>query len=367
LGILLAARTGYAKVMGKKVSVLVVDDSLICRQLICEALGQDPDLQVVATCADGKEALARVKELRPNVITMDVDMPVMDGLTAVEHIMAECPTPILVLTADPRQQAPELTCRALELGALGLRVKPSIDDGLEAWNLAKELKLLSSVRVIRHLRGPKRIAPPMKQTAGPAALMPVSVGVVAVAASTGGPQILHRILSELPADFPAPIAIVQHINAAFAESLSGWLSNSSRLKVRLAQDGELLMPGHVLIAPPGMHMVIPFRGRVALKPGVERDGHMPSATVLLESAAKAYGRRALGVILTGMGEDGAAGMLAIKQAGGITVAQNEESCVVFGMPGAAVARNAVDHLIHGDEVAAALMRLTRGEPLALGR
>jgi two-component system chemotaxis response regulator CheB len=350
--------------MGKKVSVLVVDDSLICRQLICEALSQDPDLQVVGTCADGKEAVTRVKELRPNVVTMDVDMPVMDGLTAVEHIMAESPTPILVLTADPRSQAPELTCRALELGALGLRVKPSIDDGLEAWNLAKELKLLASVRVIRHLRGPKRAPPPLKQD-NP--LQPASVGVVAVAASTGGPQILQRFLSELPADFPAPIAIVQHINAAFAESLSGWLANSSRLKVRLAQDGELLMPGHVLIAPPGMHMVIPFRGRVALKPGVERDGHMPSGTVLLESAAKAYGRRALGLILTGMGEDGAAGMLAIKQAGGVTVAQNEESCVVFGMPGAAVERNAVDHLVHGDEVAAALMRLTRGEPLPLGK
>lgn len=351
--------------MGKKVSVLVVDDSLICRQLICEALNQDPDLQVVGTCADGKEALARVKELRPNVVTMDVDMPVMDGLTAVEHIMAECPTPILVLTADPRQQAPELTCRALELGALGLRVKPSIDDGLEAWNLAKELKLLSSVRVIRHIRNPKRVTPP-KQPMGPA-LGPANMGVVAVAASTGGPQILHRFLSELPADFPAPIAIVQHINAAFAESLAGWLANTSRLKVRLAQDGELLMPGHVLIAPPGVHMVIPFRGRVALKQGVERDGHMPSGTVLLESAAKAYGRRAVGLILTGMGEDGAAGMLAVKQAGGITVAQNEESCVVFGMPGAAVERNAVDYLIPGDEVASALLKLARGEPLPVGR
>ncbi len=351
--------------MGKKVSVLVVDDSLICRQLICEALGQDPDLQVVGTCADGKEALALVKELRPNVVTMDVDMPVMDGLTAVEHIMAECPTPILVLTADPRQQAPELTCRALELGALGLRVKPSIDDGLEAWNLAKELKLLASVRVIRHIRRPKPVTPPVRNELP--SLLPPSMGMVAVAASTGGPQVLHRMLSELPADFPAPIAIVQHINAAFAESLAGWLANSCRLKVRLAQDGELLMPGHVLIAPPGMHMVIPFRGRVALKPGVERDGHMPSATVLLESAAKAYGRRALGLILTGMGEDGAAGMLAIKQAGGLTLAQNEESCVVFGMPGAAVARNAVDHLVHGDEVAAALVRLSRGESLAQGR
>ncbi|RJS19137.1 chemotaxis response regulator protein-glutamate methylesterase [Corallococcus sp. H22C18031201] len=350
--------------MGKKVSVLVVDDSLICRQLISQALSQDPDIEVVGSCADGKQAIALTKELRPHVVTMDVDMPVMDGLTAVEHIMAECPTPILVLTADPRSQAPELTCRALELGALALQIKPAIDAGPDAWNLVREVKLLSSVRVIRHLRGPKRAQlMPRPVTAMP----PVSMGIVAVAASTGGPQVLYRMLSELPADFPAPIVIVQHINAAFSESLAGWLANASKLKVRLAQDGEPLMPGHVLIAPPGLHTITPFRGRVALKPGTERDGHMPSGTVLLESAAKAYGRRAMGLVLTGMGADGAEGLLAIKQGGGLTLAQNEESCVVFGMPGEAVERKAVDHLIHGDDVAATLVRLARGESLAAGR
>lgn len=353
--------------MGKKVSVLVVDDSHICRQLICEALGRDPDLEVVGTCTNGKEALDAARELRPQVITMDVEMPVMDGLTAVEHIMAEVPTPILMLTADPRQQAPELTCRALELGALALQIKPSIDAGPEAWNLSREVKLLSSVRVIRHIHSKRR--PPLPgggvtQTPAPVGM---PYGVLAVASSTGGPQVLFRMLSELPADFSTPIVIVQHINAAFSESLAGWLANSSKLKVRLAQDGEQLLPGNVLIAPPGQHMLIPFRGRVALRPGVERDGHMPSGTVLLESAAKAYGRRTLGLILTGMGEDGADGMLAIKQAGGMTLAQNEESCVVFGMPGAAVARKAVDHLVHGDDIAGSLVRLARGESLALGR
>jgi two-component system chemotaxis response regulator CheB len=354
--------------MGKKVSVLVVDDSDICRQLICEALGRDPDLEVVGTCANGKEALEAARGLRPQVITMDVEMPVMDGLTAVEHIMAEVPTPILMLTADPRQQAPELTCRALELGALALQIKPAIDAGPEAWNLSREVKLLSSVRVIRHIHNSKR-RPPLPGTGGvtPAPTMGMPYGVLAVASSTGGPQVLFRILSELPADFPTPIVIVQHINAAFSESLAGWLANSSKLKVRLAQDGEQLLPGNVLIAPPGQHMMIPFRGRVALRPGVERDGHMPSGTVLLESAAKAYGRRTLGLILTGMGEDGADGMLAIRQAGGLTLAQNEESCVVYGMPGASVARKAVDHLVHGDDIAGALVRLARGESLAPGR
>ena len=352
--------------MGKKVRVLVVDDSLICRQLISEVLRLDPDIEIAGTAADGSEALARLPVLKPDVITMDVDMPVMDGLTAVEHIMAERPTPILLLTGDPRYQAPELTYRALELGALALQIKPSIDAEPEAWNLAREVKLLASVKVIRHVRGKVRGAAGTALHAEPQ-LAAGGMGVVAVAASTGGPQVLHRMLSELPADFPAPIVIVQHINAAFAESLAGWMRNSSRLKVRLAQDGEQLLPGHVLIAPPGQHLTIPYRGRVALQKGVERDGHMPSGTVLLESAARAYGRHAVGLILTGMGADGAEGMLAIKRAGGLTLGQSEESCVVFGMPGAAVKLKAVDHLIHADEVASALVRLAHREASPGGR
>jgi two-component system chemotaxis response regulator CheB len=355
--------------MGKKVSVLVVDDSHICRELITEALCRDPDLEVVGTASNGQDALEATRKLRPQVITMDVEMPVMDGLTAVEHIMAEVPTPILMLTADPRHQAPELTYKALELGALALQIKPSIDAGTEAWNLSREVKLLSSVKVIRHIRSSQRRAPVSGShgTVPAPASMGMPFGVIAVASSTGGPQVLHRMVSELPADFPIPICIVQHINAAFSDSLAGWLGGSSKLKVRLARDGEQLLPGNVLIAPPGQHLVIPARGKVALQKGVERDGHMPSGTMLLESAAKAYGRRCVGVVLTGMGEDGADGLLSIRQAGGATLAQSEESCVVFGMPGAAVARKAVDHLVHGDDVATALLRLTRGEAVSVGR
>ena len=346
--------------MGKKVRVLVVDDSLICRQLISEVLRLDPDLEIAGTAANGSEALARLAVLKPDVVTMDVDMPVMDGLTAVEHIMAERPTPILLLTGDPRYQAPELTYRALELGALALQIKPSIDAEPEAWNLAREVKLLASVKVIRHVRGKVRGAGGAGLTSEPKLAAAGGMGIVAVAASTGGPQVLHRMVAGLPADFPVPIVIVQHINAAFAESLAGWMRNTSKLKVRLAQDGEQLLPGHVLIAPPGQHLTIPYRGRVALQKGVERDGHMPSGTVLLESAARAYGRHAVGLILTGMGADGAEGMLAIKRSGGLTLGQSEESCVVYGMPAAAVKLKAVDHLIHADEVAATLLRLARG-------
>ncbi|MBS1154066.1 MAG: protein-glutamate methylesterase CheB3, partial [Myxococcaceae bacterium] len=208
--------------MALKVGVLVVDDSPLCRQLIVDALGKDPTLEVLGTAANGKEAIEMARALRPHVITMDVDMPEMDGLTATEKIMGEIPTPILVLTADPRNMAPELTHRALEVGALALQVKPALDAGPDAWNLAREVKLLSSVRVIRHLRGVRK-PPSQSQSALPVvadsvAFSSSAIGVVAIASSTGGPQVVHRLLSELPGDFPAPIVIVQHINAAFAES-----------------------------------------------------------------------------------------------------------------------------------------------------
>lgn len=344
---------------GRKVGVLVVDDSPLCRQLICDALEKDSELEILGTAENGEEAIRKVQELRPNVVTLDVDMPVMDGLTAVEHIMQDNPTPILMLTADPRQQAPELTCRALELGALALQVKPALDAGPEAWNLAREVKLLSTVRVIRHRRGAKKFAPLTPLPVVETTPMNSSIGLVVIGASTGGPQVLQKLIADLPAEFPAPIVIVQHINSAFAESLAGWLQHTSRLKIKLAREGDALMPGHVLIAAPGSHLVVASRGRVGLRAGEDRDGHKPSASLLMESAAQLYGRRTVGMLLTGMGEDGAAGMQAIKAAGGRTLVQNEESCVVFGMPGAAIARGAVDQIVHADELAGALMRLAR--------
>ena len=347
--------------MPRKVSVLVVDDSPICRQLIIDALSQDPDLEIAGVAHTGEEAVRKTAQLKPHVITMDVEMPVMDGLTAVERIMGETPTPILVLTADPKNQAPELTHRALEVGALALQVKPALDAGPESWNLAKEIKLLSQVKVIRHLRGGRKVgAPPPTSLAGAGAFASSSIGVVAIASSTGGPQVVHKLFSELPANFPAPIVLVQHINAPFAESLASWLSASSKLKVMLAQDNDALVPGTVLIAPPGKHLIVQ-RGKVSLWSGKPRDGHMPSGTLLFETAANAYGRRSVGVVLTGMGADGADGAAAIKFAGGRTVAQSADSCVVFGMPGAAIEKGVIDHIVHGDEMCSTLVRLARAE------
>jgi two-component system chemotaxis response regulator CheB len=354
--------------MPKKVSVMVVDDSPLCRQLIVDALTRDPDIEVVAQAENGQQAYDKAASLKPQVITMDVDMPVMDGLSATEKIMAEHPTPILVLTADPRNQAPELTHRALAVGALALQVKPAMDAGPDAWNLAREVKLLSTVKVIRHLRGTRKgntpSSPSMPAVApstdsGTFAASPV--GVVAIASSTGGPQVVQKLLAELPADFPSPVVLVQHINAAFAESLVSWLAATSKLKVKVAKDGDLLTPGTVLIAPPDAHLTIPSRGRVAVQPGPQKDGHVPSGSLLLDSAAKAYGRRAVGCILTGMGNDGVEGIAAIRAAGGKTIAQSQESSVVFGMPGAAISRGVIDHVVHSDDLARALVKLAQGK------
>lgn len=351
-----------------KVGVLVVDDSPLCRQLIIDALTQDPEIEIIGTAANGQEAVAKARELKPAVITMDVDMPVLDGLSATEQIMGSSPIPILVLTADPRNQAPELTHRALAVGALALQVKPPLDATAEAWNLAREVKLLSTVKVIRHLRagrkGATNLAPAFSPLAEP---MPTAtagtLGIIGIGSSTGGPQVVHKLLSELPADFPVPVVIVQHINAAFSESLASWLGAASKLKVRVAREGDLLTPGTVLIAPAELHLVVAQRGKASLLAAPARDGHLPSATSLLESLARSYGRRALGALFTGMGSDGVDGLAAIRAAGGRCLVQSQESCVVFGMPGAAISRGVVDYVVHGDEMAQALVKLARGQEL----
>jgi two-component system chemotaxis response regulator CheB len=234
-------------------------------------------------------------------------------------------------------------------------------------HLAREVKLLATIRVIRHVRGVKKppgsspSQPNLPQIVKEQPFAASNLGVICVASSTGGPQVVQKLLSELPSDFPVPLAIVQHINAAFSDSLVGWLAGSSRLKVKVAKDNELLAPGTVLLAPPDAHLLIAGRGKVSVQQGPARDGHLPSATSLLESAAKSYARRAVGVILTGMGNDGVDGLAAIRAAGGKTIAQNQESSVVFGMPGAAISRGIVDHVVSGDDLAATLIKLARGQ------
>ncbi len=328
--------------------VLVADDSDLFREVLSRVITADPAFAVVATAADGNEAARLAHALRPDVITMDINMPDADGFSGIARIMAEAPTPILVLTATPEET---VGFRALSLGALDILEKPRAEVDLDTYGatLRSRLRLLAGVRVIRHLRGLRAQRPRASRPTGRA-------DVVVVGASLGGPRALAAMLRVLPAGFAAPILVVQHIADGFTEGLASWLDQESGLTVRTARDGEALGPGLVLVAPTGRHLVVE-RGRARLSDAPAVDSFKPSVTPLFLSAAQVYGARACGVLLTGMGRDGAEGLRAIKRAGGSTIAQDEASSAVFGMPRAAIEAGAVDRVLPLGEIPHALVEL----------
>jgi two-component system chemotaxis response regulator CheB len=334
----------------RPIRVLVADDSELFRELLARVIAAEPGFEVVAVAADGNAAAAAARARRPDVITMDLNMPAADGFSGIARIMAETPTPILVLTAD-RSEA--VGFRALSLGALDILEKPQATSDLEEYGrlLRTRLRLLTGVKVIRHVRGLRERAPSARRPTGRADL-------VVVGASLGGPRALATLLRGLPATFPAPIAVVQHIADGFTEGLASWLSSESRLDVREAADGDLLRPGRVLVAPTGRHLLV-ADGVARLSDAPPVDTFKPSVNPLFVSAARSHGARACGVILTGMGRDGAEGLRAIKDAGGPTLAQDEATSAVFGMPRAAIELGAVDRVLPLEEIARSLLELTR--------
>jgi two-component system chemotaxis response regulator CheB len=334
----------------RPIRVLVADDSELFRELLSRVIASDPGFEVVAVAADGNRAAALARELRPDVITMDLNMPDADGFSGIARIMAETPTPFLVLTAN---RAEVVGFKALSLGALDILEKPSATVGLDHFGveLRSRLRLLAGVRVIRHLRGLKdQRLPPVPKAA--------RAEVVVIGASLGGPRALATVLRALPQDFAAPIAVVQHIADGFTEGLAGWLAQESGLEVREARDGDPLRPGCVLLAPSGRHLVL-TEGTARLSGAAPVDTFRPSVTPLFLSAARVYGTRACGVILTGMGRDGAAGLKAMKDMGSPTLAQDEATSAVFGMPRAAIELGAVDRVLPIEDVARVLVELTR--------
>lgn len=346
-----------------KIRVLVVEDSLTVRKRLVEVLGADPHLEVVGEAADGKRGAELCEALRPDVVTMDMMMPVMTGLAATEHIMAFCPTPILVVSASTNRGELFRTYDALAAGAVDVLEKP---DGTEAdgdWErqLRSTVKLVSKIKVITHprarLAGLGRPSPATENA--PVNAPAAGYRAVAIGVSTGGPAAIQQILQALPRDYPLPILLVIHIGRPFAAAFGEWLGGLSPIPVAYARDGEPLPAvgeGRVVLAPPDHHLVV-RQGRLRLTDDPERHSCRPAVDVLFHALAQELGERCAALLLTGMGRDGAEGLGAIRRAGGLTVAQDEATSVVFGMPREAIELGAAERVLPLDQVAPTLIAL----------
>lgn len=342
-----------------KTRVLVVEDSLTVRRRICEVLSADPGIELVGEAADGREAIELCRERRPDVVTMDMILPVMSGLAATEYIMAHCPTPILVVSSSFNRGELFKTYDALAAGAVDVLEKPAGDEPEGVWegNLLAQVKLVARIRVITHPR--LRLA----QLRRPVPLAPVAAArtvgrqaaVLAIGASTGGPAAVVEVLRGLPPAFRQPILLVLHINEPFGAAFAEWLDGQTGRRVAYPQHGDAVAAAgdRVVMAPPGRHLVV-REGRLCLTQDPERHSCRPSVDVLFESVAREYGRSAAAVLLTGMGKDGAAGLLDIRNGGGVTITQDEASSVVYGMPREAVMLGAAEHILPLKEIGPAL-------------
>lgn len=343
----------------------MVEDSATVRRAIVEVLRSAADIEVVGEAVNGLEGIRLCESLRPNVVTLDMMMPVMNGLAATEHIMAHCPTPILVLSASTNRGEAFNTYDALKAGAVDVMEKPlgALDDGSWSERLLSTVRVVARIPVITHPRG-KRAHPVLPQQA-PVRAAPVQkknpYSLVVIGASTGGPNALAAVLQALPGDFPLPVLFVLHIGAPFGASFADWLNHHTQLRVRLAEDGmPLPRPGEagVVMAPPDFHMVV-RGGRLWLNQSAARNSCRPSVDVLFESVAREVGGGTIGCILTGMGRDGASGLLAIRRAGGTTMAQDEATSVVYGMPREAMTNGGAEKALPLSEIAPALVKLAR--------
>jgi len=340
------------------IRVLLVDDSPLVLHILQRLLSRSPEIQVVGTAANGKDALDLLPALRPDVICTDLHMPVMNGLEFTREVMAQYPRPILVVSVSVEAGSPNVF-RLLEAGAVDVFPKPRaiLDPEFDkiADELASRIRILSGVKVFRRSNG---------RGSTPVALPPINPTrtqspsrIVVMGASTGGPQALREILSRLPATFPLPVVCIQHIGSSFLSGMVDWLADTCMLKVRKASHGETPQPGIIYFAPEDAHLELDKCGRFLLSITQPIDGHRPSVTATMQAVARCFGGGTIGVLLTGMGRDGADGMASIAAAGGITLAQDETSSVVYGMPKEAVALGAVQHILPLEQIAPALMEL----------
>ncbi len=363
--------------LGLPLRVLVVDDSELQRKLLATLFDADPDLTVVGRAVDGQEAIRHAATLRPDVITINLRMPGLDGLEVTRRIMQATPTPVVMVAAGISPEDRRLASEALAAGVLAIVAQPVPGPRGEraAAELVETVKRMAQVRVIRRW-APERgstgqlrpvpdqlstepVNPPRPILSSP----PRRPALVAIGASTGGPQALQAILTRLPANFSVPIVIVQHIADGFAASVVDWLAPQCALPFQIARAGMRLDQPGIYLARTGRHLVVQGQ-QLALSDAPSVRGHRPSVTLLFRSVAANYGARAIGILLTGMGDDGAAGLADLREAGAITVAQDKASSVVFGMPAAAIELGVVDHVLAPPNIPALLLRLTNegGQP-----
>lgn len=339
--------------MTPPVRVLVVDDSALMRKLIPQILESDGSIQVVGTALDGSFGLKKIEELRPQVVTLDLEMPGMNGIDTLKEIMRHHRLPVIVVSSHSTDGA-SVTLKALALGAVDFVAKPH-DVSARMPEIAHEL--IAKIKAAAHSRQ-VRVAPPVgpANTSGKATLNAKGqpTRVVAIGVSTGGPNALQYVLSQLPADFPGTILVVQHMPEGFTEMFARRLDEISAMSVKEAQSGDVLLPGRVLVCPGSRHLKVkrlPLGDVAVLSDEPRMNGHRPSVDVLFRSVAEEFGARAVAVLMTGMGEDGAQGMGAVKAAGGMTIAQSEDSCVVYGMPKAAIERGFAVRVVGLDALA----------------
>jgi two-component system chemotaxis response regulator CheB len=344
------------------IRVLIVDDSPLARSVLRDMFDGDATFQVVAEAENGRQAVAFNAVHRPDLITMDLEMPEMTGMEAIAEIMANRPAPILVVSsfADAAN-----AFAAVSRGAVDVTSKPELDQASISRFLEKA-RLVASIPVIRHIRTLVSPLPAPPSRTAPAGTVPdtarLSSKIVAIAASTGGPQALAKILGDLPSTVPFALIIAQHIVPGFAAGLAQWLSTVSRLPVKLAEQGQVVRPGTVYLSPSEAHTTVGVAGRLTLTATIESDRYRPSCNRLLSSVAAAYGKQAVGIILTGMGNDGAEGLSDIAKAGGLTIAQDEASSVVFGMNRVAIEKGAVTKILPIDAIAREMTRVREERP-----
>lgn len=354
------------------VKVVVVDDSAFMRKAIATMLDKDPQIQVVATARNGQEGLDKIRQYRPDVVTLDIEMPKMDGLTALKHIMMEMPLPVLMVSSLTTEGA-ESTLKAMELGAVDFIPKQLSKVSLDIVKIEQDLR-----SKVKALAGRKFVAPSVRRAprpssaaskAAPSAPAPRRMpaprpksgqkrDVVAIGVSTGGPPAVQKVLSTLPADFPAGILIAQHMPGAFTGPFANRLNGVCKLKVKEAENGERFQTGCVYVAPGGKHLRIEqkvSRIEIVVSDSPSDALYKPSANELITSVANGVGRRALGVILTGMGNDGKEGIEVLKTKGGRALAQSDATCVVYGMPKAVVDAKLADEIIDIDDMGAAII------------